>query len=163
MTAYLCWIGIEETVNRRKIKDKLNPIEFYANNELPQRYRFTKESVIYLNGKVGLAIKHGTERNFAVPPLLQLLVALRFYATGCFQMVDGDLFGADKSAVCRIVSRVSKAIASLKALYIRFEPKRETTAGFSRRAGFPGVIEAIDCTHIPITNSVGENGELFRN
>ena len=60
--------------------------------------------------KVGPAIKHGSERNFAVPPLLQLLEALRFYAAGWFQMVDGHLFGVHKSTVCRIVSRVSKAI-----------------------------------------------------
>ena len=102
-------------------------------------------------------------RNFAVPPLQQLLIALRFYATGCFQLVDGDLFGVHKSTVCRIVRRVSKAIARLKGQYIRFEPRRETTAGFYRRAGFPGVIGAIDCTHVPITNPGGENGELFRN
>ena len=156
-------MGLEERFPRRKIRDRLNPIEFYDNSEFSHRYRFKKESVIYLNGKVGPAIKHGSERNFAVPPLLQLLVALRFYATGCFQMVDGDLFGVHKSTVCRIVSRVSKAIAGLKNQYIRFEPRRETTAEFYGRAGFPGVIGAIDCTHIPITNPGGENGELFRN
>ena len=78
-------------------------------------------------------------------------------------MVEGDLFGVHKSTVCRIVRRVSKAIARLKGQYIRFEPRRETTAGFYRRAGFPGVIGAIDCTHVPITNPGGENGELFRN
>ena len=78
-------------------------VEFF---EFSQQYRFTKESVIYLKGKVGPAIKHGSERNFAVPPLLQLLEALRFYAIGCFQMVDGDLFGVHKSTVCRIVSSV---------------------------------------------------------
>ena len=51
----------------------------------------------------------------------------------------------------------------MKGPYKRFEPRRETTAGFYRRAGFPGVIGAIDCTHVPITNPGGENGELFRN
>ena len=99
-------LDLEERVLGRKIRDRLNPIEFYDNSEFSQRYRFTKESVIYLNRKVGPAIKHGSERNCAVPLLLQLLVALRFYATGCFQMVDGDLFGVYKSTVCRIVSSV---------------------------------------------------------
>ena len=120
-------MGLEERVPHRKFRDRLNPFEFYDNSEFSQRYRFSKESVIYLNGKVGPAIKHGSERNFAVPPLLQLLVALQFYATGCFQMVDGDLFGVHKSTVCRIVSRVSKAIASLKAQYIHFEPRRDNS------------------------------------
>ena len=117
MAAYLRWMALEERVPRRKIRDRLNPMEFYENSEFSQRYRFTKESVICLNGKVGPAIKHQSERNFAVPPLQQLLIALRFYATGCFQLVDGDLFGVHKSTVCRIVRRVSKAIARLKGQY----------------------------------------------
>ncbi|XP_016109879.1 putative nuclease HARBI1 [Sinocyclocheilus grahami] len=78
-------------------------------------------------------------------------------------MVHGDLFGVHKSTVSRIDGRVSQAIAALKNQYIRFAPTGETSAGFYRRAGFPGVIGAIDCTHIPIQNPGGENGELFRN
>uniref|UniRef100_A0A673WVB2 DDE Tnp4 domain-containing protein n=1 Tax=Salmo trutta TaxID=8032 RepID=A0A673WVB2_SALTR len=55
---------------------------------------------------VGPTIKHGSDRNEAVPPLLQLPVALRFYVTGCFHMVVGDLCGLHKSTVCRIVVSV---------------------------------------------------------
>ena len=61
---------------------------------------------MYLNGKVGPAIKHRSERKFAVPPLQQLLIALRFYTTACFQMIDEDLFGVHKSTF-RIVSTVA--------------------------------------------------------
>ena len=91
----------------------------------------------------------------AVPQLLQLLV--RFYATGCFQ-----IFRLHKSTVCRIVVRVSSAIACLKKQYIMFNPMEET-AGFYRRGRFPSVLGAIDWTHVPIPNPGGENGELFRN
>ncbi len=126
------------------------------------RYCFTKETVLELNRKIGPTVKHGSERNAAVLPVLQLLVALRFYAT-CFQRVDGDLFGLHSSTVCRIVSRVSRAIASVKNHYVRFSLTGETAAGFSRRAGFPGVLSVIDCTHIPIQNTGGVNGELFHN
>uniref|UniRef100_A0A8C7L3E7 DDE Tnp4 domain-containing protein n=1 Tax=Oncorhynchus kisutch TaxID=8019 RepID=A0A8C7L3E7_ONCKI len=115
-----------------------------------RRYRFSKDSVMQLERKVAPTIKHGSDRNEAVPPLLQLLVTVRFYVTGCFQMVVGDLFGLHKSTVCRTV-------------YIRFLPTEETAAGFYRRARFPGVLGAIDCTRIPIPNPGGENGELFCN
>ncbi len=127
------------------------------------RYWFTKETVFELNRKIRTTVKHDSDRNAAVPPVLQLLVALRFYATGCFQRVDGDLFGLHNSTVCRIVSRVSRAIVSLKNQYIRFTPTGETAAGFHRRAGFPGVLGVVNCTHIPIQNTGGVNGELFHN
>ncbi|XP_016300735.1 putative nuclease HARBI1 [Sinocyclocheilus anshuiensis] len=140
-----------------------NDSEIQTEEKDMKRYRFSKESVMRLNQKIEPAIRHGSDRNAAIPPMLQLLTALRFYATGCFQMVDGDLFGVHKSTVSRIVGRVSQAIAALKNQYIRFAPTGETSAGFYRRAGFPGVIGAIDCTHIPIQNPGGENGELFRN
>ena len=42
-----------------------------------------------LGGRIGPTVKHGRERNAAVPPTLQLLLALRFYATRCFQRLDG--------------------------------------------------------------------------
>ncbi len=115
------------------------------------------------NRKTGPTVKHGSDRNAAVPPVHQLMVALTFYATGCFQTLDGDLFGLHNSTVCRIVSRVSRAIVSLKNQYIQFTPTGETAAGFHRRAGWPGVLGAIDCTHIPTQNPGGVNGELFHN
>lgn len=90
--------------------------------------------------------------------MLQLLVALQFYTTRCFQMVDRDLFGIHKSTVSRIVGSVSVELTRLKNQYIRFESTGETAAGFYRRAGFPGVLGAIDCTHIQLC-SLLERGQ----
>uniref|UniRef100_A0A3B4V1Z8 DDE Tnp4 domain-containing protein n=1 Tax=Seriola dumerili TaxID=41447 RepID=A0A3B4V1Z8_SERDU len=133
-----------------KLRDRLNPLEFYDKDEFLSRYSFTKETRLELGRWIGPTVKHRSDRNAAVPPMLQLLVALRYYATGCFKRVDGDLF-------------MSRAIASLKNQYIQISPTGEMAAGFYRRAGFPGVLGAIDCTHIPIQNPGGVNGELFRN
>lgn len=163
MAAYIRWLHENERVHRRKIRDRLNPFEKFDFAEFRRRYRFTKESVMRIIDKIGPEIEHGSDRNAAIPPLLQLVIALRFYATGCFQLTDGDLFGVHDSTVSRIVARVSPAIASLKNEYIRFAPTQETSAGFYRKSRFPGVIGAIDCTHISIQNPGGANGELFRN
>lgn len=42
-------------------------------------------------------IEYETGRNQCLTPLQQLLSALRFYATGTFQLVVGDLSSRDKS------------------------------------------------------------------
>lgn len=34
---------------------------------------------------------------------------------------------------------------------------------FYQKRNFPGVIGAIDCTHVPIQNPGGDTGELYRN
>uniref|UniRef100_A0A3B4X327 DDE Tnp4 domain-containing protein n=1 Tax=Seriola lalandi dorsalis TaxID=1841481 RepID=A0A3B4X327_SERLL len=141
MVAFLRWINLNP-VPQRKLKDRLNPLEFYDEDEFLSRYPFTKETRLELNRRIGPTVKHRSDRNAAVPPMLQLLMALRYYTTGCFQRVDGNLF-------------MSRAIASLKNQYIRFSPTGEMAAGFYRRAGFPRVLGVIDCTHIPIQNPGG--------
>uniref|UniRef100_A0A4W5MIM2 DDE Tnp4 domain-containing protein n=1 Tax=Hucho hucho TaxID=62062 RepID=A0A4W5MIM2_9TELE len=147
MAAYLLWRDQYDRVPQRIIRDSLNTVEFLIMMS-SRRYRFSKYSVTQQERKVAPTIKHGSDRNAAVPPLLQWWM--------------GDLFGLHKSTVCRIVVRVSSAIACLKNQYIRFNPTEET-AGFYRRGRFQGVLGAIDCTHIPIPNPGGQNGELFRN
>jgi len=52
--------------------------------------------------------------------MLQLLIALRYYATGCFQIVAADLINVHKATTCRAIHRVSRAIASLRSQYVSF-------------------------------------------
>lgn len=136
MAALIWWIDENERVPRRKIRDLLNPVECYDCEEFSRRYRFNKETAIRLSEKIEPAIRHGTDRNAAVPPLLQLLISLRFYDSGCFQMVDGDLFGVHQSTVSRTVGRVSRAIAALKNNFIRFAPTGETLLDFTEEQVF---------------------------
>lgn len=48
------------------------------------------------------------------------MVALRFYANGNFQTVNGDLHGISKASVSRIVNAVSSAFVALSPNYIEF-------------------------------------------
>jgi len=97
----------------------------------------------------------------------QLLVTLRFFATGTFQLVVGDTFSINKSTVCRTVHRVTRVIASLHDKFIQFptttEECRQIMQIFYGTSGLPGVIGAIDCTHIPIQSPGGDDGENYRN
>lgn len=95
--------------------------------------------------------------------MTQLLIALRFYATGSFYVVQGDFIGVHKSTAGRIITRVTKAIVTLMPRFIKFpdtlEEKTECQQMFQRVANFPRVCGAIDCTHIPIRSP----GNIFLN
>jgi len=102
-----------------------------------------------------------------ISPINQLLITLRFYATGSFQLVVGDTFSINKSTVCRTVHRVTAAIASLRPKYVKFpatpEERLKVMNGFYSASGMPGVLGAIDCTHIPIQSPGGDDAEIYRN
>jgi len=97
----------------------------------------------------------------------QLLVALRFYATGSFQLVVGDTFAISKSTVCHTVHRVTDAIASLRDRYVKFpstvDEQRSTMQAFYNRSKMPGIIGAIDCTHVAIQSPGSDDAEIYRN
>jgi len=108
-----------------------------------------------------------TKRNQPVSALNQLLITLRFYATGGFLLSIGDMFGVDKSTVCRIVHRVTAAIASLREKYVKLPETMEERLAvmntFYTNSGLPGVIGAVDCTHVPIQSPGGDQAEIYRN
>lgn len=96
----------------------------------------------------------------------QLLLTLRYYATGNMLISVADFLGVSKSSACRIVERVSIAIASLSEQYIHMYQNNvelDTAAQeFYRIARFPRVIGAIDCTLIKVQSFGGEDAEIFR-
>lgn len=152
---------------KRVIRDRSNCFEVYDDQLFQERFRLTKVSTLLLLGKIEDELQHNSDRNNALPPMLQLLIALRYYATGSFQIVISDLAGVHKSTVCRVVHRVSRAIAGHRSQYIKFpgtaDEQMQTMREFYAIAQFPGVLGAIDCTHVPIISPGGDLAELYRN
>ncbi|GFX83872.1 putative nuclease HARBI1 [Trichonephila clavipes] len=99
-------------------------------------------------------------------PVEQVLIALRFYAVACMQLAIADLFDVSQPTVCRVVHRVSEAIASLLPDFIHLPVNREEHTKVSRKffsiAGFPKVIGALDGTFVRIVSPGGEDAERFR-
>lgn len=92
-------------------------------------------------------------RNHALLPITQILIALRFYATGSMLRVVGDFGGIDAGTASRVVKHVSIEIASLSHRYIQMPgiaELEECKSDFQDIANFPNVIGAIDCTHVRI-------------
>lgn len=92
--------------------------------------------------------------NNAIPPRIQLMVTLRFYATGCFLQTIGDFCGISEVSALNIVHRVSPVIAALRPEFIKLpatpEEIRRNQQEFFQTAKFIRVIGCMDCTHIRV-------------
>ena len=77
-----------------------------------------------------------------------MLIALRFYATGSFQVVVGDLMNISQSSVCRVIKNVSRCIASAKNGYNIFPTDQNDIAGVNRKfyeiSNIPGIIGGLN-------------------
>ncbi|CAN7950423.1 unnamed protein product, partial [Ixodes hexagonus] len=151
----------------RQVRPREDPFYRYDDLDFVIRFRLSKAAAVDLLNRIEHAINQDDLRNCPLSPMNQVLVALRFYATGTFQVVLGDLWGVHKSTVCRAIKRVTIAIASLAREFVTFPTteaeRREVWQGFYAMQGFPGVVGAIDCTHVPIQSPGGVDAERYRN
>jgi len=86
-------------------------------------------------------LQHQTRRGLPLTPMQQVLIALRFYATGTFERVVGDLFGVSVFAACTVIHKVSRAIAKQKVHFLSFPDNlTDIKRKFYDVAHFPGVI-----------------------
>jgi len=83
----------------------------------------------------------------------QLMITLKFYATGTFQATVGDLFGVDQGTTSRTITRVTRALLRRMSTYVHLPNQHEADiqkAEFFKMARFPNVIGCVDGTHIRI-------------
>lgn len=76
------------------------------------RFRLSKEAVLLILDNIDRNLDDGIMHNSSISPLNQLLITLRYYATGMFFSVNGDLFGLHKCTLLRIIKNVPRAIPS---------------------------------------------------
>ncbi|RWS19985.1 putative nuclease HARBI1-like protein [Leptotrombidium deliense] len=150
---------LQEIRNCRQKKQQIfkeppiSPLVLLNEREFHQRYRMSKHCFEKLLSFIGNSLDNVDNRNHPPAPEIQLLTALRYYATGVFQHVDGDLMNLSQATVCRIVAKVSNILAGKAREIIHFPEPADCQAeqdGFFQIAGFPGVIGVIDCTHVEI-------------
>ncbi|XP_044753627.1 putative nuclease HARBI1 [Coccinella septempunctata] len=154
-----------ETTTSRNIPDRKDLWNRYDDNEFRSRFRFNKPCILHLLSKIEHLIEPETRRSKAIDARTQLLIVLRYYATGSFQAVLGDLVECNKSTMCRIIQRVTKAITSLADQQIKMptsEEYQQVAQEFYEIAAFPRVLGAVDCTHVKINSPGGHLAETFR-
>jgi hypothetical protein len=128
---------------------------YYSDNELHQRYRFSRQTIRYITRLVADEISPATNRSHAVSAINQVLITLRFLASGSFQQVTGDTVASlDKSSVCRIIRRVTVALSRKIDQFVKFPDTQEERdaikQGLYEIANFPCAIGVIDASHIRI-------------
>ena len=155
MAVFLHVRNNHQNIRRNRIfRDRLHPLDAYNDDEIIRRYRLSRELIINLYDQIGADLEPETLRNHAIPGMLQIFVALRFYACGSFQAVVGDGIGIHKSSVSRIITRVTQRLVRLRNRFIKF-PRNindimSSKQDFHEIAEFPNVIGAIDGTLISI-------------
>ena len=110
-------------------------IDHFTDYELRARYRFGRESILYITNLVARDISRNTRRNHALHPLHQVLIALRFYATRSFLQVIGDTFGIDKSTVSRVINDVTQALISKQPRFIKWPLTNDECATIKNAEG----------------------------
>ena len=136
-----------------RLRDDFSLTDF-TDSELRSRYRFGRESIEFLVELLRDDLETPTSRNHALSTIVQVLVALRFFASGSFLQAIGDTLGLSKSTVSRTVNDVSYALAQKQVHFIKWPSTEaeivQTRRGFYDKGGFPGVIGCVDGTHVKI-------------
>nr|CAH7733526.1 unnamed protein product [Callosobruchus chinensis] len=150
----------------RWIRERDEHFENLDDVDFQQRFRLSKAATQEILDLIKDQLDFSTDNFYAESPMNQLLCTLRYYATACHQMTVGDFSRISKSTACRIIHRVSAALASLRPRYMAFpetaEDVKRAQTEFYNTVSFPRVVGAIDCTHVKIKSPGANNAELFR-
>ena len=137
----------------RIFRDRIHPLDKFDDVEIRKKFRFNRETILRITDELDESIRH-PNRLGALPPVLQVLLTLRFYACGTFQDVCAELINVSQPTACRTIDRVTKALAQHTHHWIHFpnnprEIQRQKDKFFDMN-GFPGVVGCIDGTQIRI-------------
>lgn len=102
---------------RRACPDRVTDLDCLDEAEFKSRYRLNKKTVESLIQMLGDRLSH-SERNFALSSAEKICLALRFFATGSYQIVLGDLSFVSQTSACRAINEVARALAELRPSYI---------------------------------------------
>ena len=102
-----------------RLRDDFSLTDF-TDSELRSRYRFGRECIEFLVALLRDDLQRPMSRNHTLSTTVQVLVALRFFASGSFLQVIGDTLGLSKSTVSRTVNKVSYALSQKQVHFIKW-------------------------------------------
>ncbi len=137
------FLGLARAALRRErvYRDRTNPLD------LPDRVlwvhtHLSRRTFLRLLNLIQPHLTRPTARAGALPPSTQLFVALKFYASGCFQLDAGYASGIHQTAAGKSIHAVSAALAARVDTFIKFPSTPQEIAavnqGFYSIAGKHG-------------------------
>ncbi len=139
--------------------DRSNPLEAMSAEVIKENYCFCKETLRDITHEIHRILQRATQRSCSLPVLLQVMVALRFFATGGYYHLVGRSEKVSKSSVCKCVHTVAAALVQLTPRFVKLPSTAELPAvkdAFEKKGragrwgGIPGIVGAVDGTLIHI-------------
>ncbi len=125
----------------RIFRNRKNPLDHYDAIEMYTKYRFTRAGCIHIINVIGVNLQHPTMRKHALPPSLQVFIALRFYATGSLFDCVSEIHGCSISTCSRVLWRVTAVLCNLQNDTIKFPTTPVAVQDMQRQlfavSGFP--------------------------
>uniref|UniRef100_A0A667X6D1 Putative nuclease HARBI1 n=1 Tax=Myripristis murdjan TaxID=586833 RepID=A0A667X6D1_9TELE len=152
----LLWVAAREDNPERPLRDQMDPLAL-PDHEVLRKYRLPRQLIMDLVDILKEDLQRRTNRSSPLSVALQVMVGLRFFASGSFQTVLGDTVGVSQPSVSRTVNSVSRALCRKASTFIRFPSSAaeqiQVKMGFFELAGFPNVLGMVDGTHVGIMNA----------
>ncbi|KAJ8913907.1 hypothetical protein NQ315_005704 [Exocentrus adspersus] len=166
-------VEIAEILNNRQGNRRANlnrrqdPFEILNERMFIKVFRFSKQLVRDLLQILDPYIQ-GPSRDSALDKQAKVLVALNFFGNGCYQTNIGlnEFCGVSQSSVSRCIKEIANALneQAIFNTWIHFPRNRREMdtirLRFYDKYGLPGVIGAIDCTHVAIFPP-SQNDEVY--
>uniref|UniRef100_A0A3P9K6K5 DDE Tnp4 domain-containing protein n=1 Tax=Oryzias latipes TaxID=8090 RepID=A0A3P9K6K5_ORYLA len=124
---------------QRVYVERAQPLEQYTTEKLYARFRFGNADIKYIADLVRPKLQRRTRRSHSLSVEQQVLIGLRFYASGTFYQVVGDNIGVDKSTVSDVFVSFPNDVQIA-----------QTKHKFFTLGNMPNTIGVIDCTHVHV-------------
>ena len=109
----------------RVFRDRTHLIEEYNDDLVHKKFLFHRQFIFELAEEVSQDTECYVPGKGFLTPVFQVCLALRFYATGSFQSVVGELIGVDQSTACRTITRVTDTLMHRVREWIKMPTQAE--------------------------------------
>ena len=134
-------------------RNRFNALQQYDDVDLHSRFRFRRADILQIVDLLTNDLQFVYNRTGSLSPEMQVLLALRLFATGTFQVVVGDTMNVHKSTVSRAIHRVEAALCRRARQHIYFPTQagaNEQKRTFHAMTGFLNAFACVDGTQICI-------------